>query len=191
MPTQSQVRRYSLIGALLLPILLIGAVWLSHQVPAVLSPPPKYDFIYSVPDKAYGAKRSIEEDGQLVLTDKRRNNSELKSSDKNPQLYRYDVSSNTAQLLSYEIKEVLPSGKYQHKARIVASQVTGLIPGKVAPDGYQYERRYNRQNWLGLFRSHHYVHHAIVKDKNVMVFLRDKGDVAFIGWMNPKELSHE
>ncbi len=191
MPTQEQIRKYSLIGALVLPIFLIGAVWLSHKSPAALSPPPHYDLIYSIPENHYEPKRLIEENGNLVMTTSIRGPNEPVVTREDPKLYRYDVSTKTAHLLAFEVKEPLTSTKHLQKMRVEASQISGFIPGKVAPDGYAYERRYSRHGWLAPFRSYSHVHHTIVKDKNVLVFLQNRSSVEFIGWIETKGLNHE
>lgn len=184
MSSEQTLKKYALVGAIILPILLILTVWIASGSTGKLEPPPEYNFLYSLPDGSYRSTvQIIEEYGQLKLKYLIREKD--KSNEMHlPALFVYNVATKEAVQISYQIQGDMQLGRSWQYLPIKVENFMPIISGKEAPDGYKYEYRHRSGIWYGLFGHSGGGNHVIYKDSNVLIFSRKPGyQLNFLGWL--------
>lgn len=128
---------WSLITAILLPIVMMGAVFLSVSVPNLFIKP-QFDFLYSLTNDSVDSSNQDTysvRDGRLNKTYTNDDNyygyTSADASPQYPNLYRYDVHTNTSERISY-------------------SQATEfeLTSASTSPDGFKLKQASEQSNGI-------------------------------------------
>lgn len=179
-------KKWPLYIALILPVVLIVAVWLANATSKELSNPPNYNFYYVVNHNYY--YKLTQEDNQLYLEYSLAKPGQEKNLPQ-PELFLYDVQAKQAVNIPYSKPAFKYGTKKWQKVPVLTFDKRMFKPGRIAPDGYQYEVRSNRSFFFDAFGSRTY-HHVIYKGRDTLVFTSTLKRVNFLGWQTPQGILH-
>jgi hypothetical protein len=177
-----KLKKWALITAITLPVVLVAAVWLSSHFKSLKSPP-TYNLIYAQSD-SWRTKMEAQ-DNHVYLQYRFSDEKEQGQSDF-PQLFVYDVKTQKSEPLLYESPVQFIYSREWQKISVLNFDKQDFVAGIKAPDGYRYESRHHYGGIAeGLAHAHRRYNHVIVKENDVVVFSHHKGRIDFIGWLKP------
>lgn len=171
-----------LILGIFLPSAIVALAWTQRFIAHHNIPPPQYSFIYAA--RNYG-NFLLKVDSNKIYFEKINRNTASSLPAQLPELYYYNALTHESEKIAFTAKQ--SDFDKVDRIELIYFPSYSISTNNIAPDGYTFETRYNRNPIASIFGG--YQPYFSLTNDGKRVFLKidpESYSISFLGWLVPE-----